>query len=304
MKKSIWLLLILSVFWLGGCMQEAQDEFDWKFQVYYLNNAETKVESYEFGTDISEPSRQIIALLEQMQLTPEKLEYKVPLAMDFQLLDYSVEGGCLLLNMDSGYMGLPVTTEVLVRAALVRTLTQVEGIDYVSIMVENEPITDNLGNLVGRMSASQFIDNAGSEISTYETVRLNLYFANEEGNGLVKESRTIEYNSNISMEKLVMEELIKGPTGENAFPVINPDTKIVTISVQDGICYVNLDETFLTQIYNVSSDVTIYSIVNSLVEISNVNKVQISINGKTDMMYRENVSLTTIFERDLDLVNE
>ena len=64
----------------------------------------------------------------------------------------------------------------------------------------------------------------------------------------------------------------------------------------------DLDNTFLTQIYNVTSDVTIYSITNSLVELSNVNKVQISINGNINVTYRENTSLSTVFERNLELV--
>lgn len=302
MKKHICLLSLIFVLLLTGCVENEREGYDWKFQIYYLNNAETKIESYELETNLEKPYEQVDALLTEMQSLPEKLEYKPPLGMNFKLLDYSFSDGCVSLNMDANYKELPVTTEVLVRAALVRTLTQVEGVDYVSITMENKPITDNLGNLIGMMSASQFIDNTGSEISTYETVKLKLYFASEDGTGLKEESRTIEYYTNISMEKLVIEELIKGPAGEDTFPVINPSTKTVSVSVQDGICYVNLDETFLTQIYNVSSDVTIYSIVNSLVELSNVNKVQISVNGVTDMMYRENVNLTTIFERNLDLI--
>lgn len=72
--------------------------------------------------------------------------------------------------------------------------------------------------------------------------------------------------------------------------------------MKDGICYVNLDETFQSQPYNVSSEVTVYSITNSLVELSNVNKVQISINGETNISYRENLSLNNVFERNLDLL--
>jgi germination protein M len=66
---------------------------------------------------------------------------------------------------------------------------------------------------------------------------------------------------------------------------------------------VDFSEDFLSQPYNVNSDVTIYSITNSLVELSNVNKVQISVNGETNISYRENVKLSTVFERNLDLLN-
>ena len=100
--------------------------------------------------------------------------------------------------------------------------------------------------------------------------------------------------------------LIAGPDAENEelYPVINPATKVLGVTVKDGTCYVNLDNGFLTQTYNVSAEVQIYSIVNSLVELSNINKVQIAVNGNTDMIFREKISLSNVFDRNLDLVYE
>lgn len=302
MKKSIGLLLLLLLFLVSGCSETKDIENGKIFKIYYLNNAETKVDSYEYVVTAADQKNQIEELMLQLQKIPEKLEYKAPLAFDFQLLDYSLKDECILLNFDEKYNKLSVTTEVLIRAALVRTLTQIEGIEYVAITVEDVPFVDSLGMPVGMLSESNFIDNAGSEISTYETVKLKLYFADDTGSQLIEETRIKEYNSNISMERLVVEEIIKGPSLEKNYPTINPETKIISVSVQDGICYLNLDETFLTQIYNVSSEVTIYSIVNSLIELSSVNQVQISIQGETDLMYRETFDLKTVFKRNLDLV--
>ena len=116
-------------------------------------------------------------------------------------------------------------------------------------------------------------------------------------------TRTVIYNSNVSMERLIVEQLLSGPReGEKAYPTVNPETKIVSVNIKDGTCYVNLDSTFLTQIYNVTSEVTIYSLTNSLIELANVNRVQISINGDTNVSYKENISLSTVFERNLELV--
>ena len=64
----------------------------------------------------------------------------------------------------------------------------------------------------------------------------------------------------------------------------------------------DLSEEFLTPMNNVTSQTVLYSIVNSLVELPGINRVQISIDGNTDVTYRDNVSLTTVFERNLDLV--
>lgn len=153
------------------------------------------------------------------------------------------------------------------------------------------------------MTADSFIENAGNEINAYEKVNLRLYFANETGDRLVEENRrNVVYNSNISLEKLVVEKLVEGPAAEGAYPTVNPMTKIISVTVQDGTCYVNLNNDFLSQPYNVASDVTIYSITNSLVELPNVNRVQISINGETNLSYRENMSLNTVYERNLDIL--
>ena len=63
---------------------------------------------------------------------------------------------------------------MLTRAAIVRTLTQIPGIDYVSFTVQGELLTDSSGIAVGTMSSDLFIDNAGNEINAYENVNLHL----------------------------------------------------------------------------------------------------------------------------------
>lgn len=115
------------------------------------------------------------------------------------------------------------------------------------------------------------------------------------------------YNSNISMDKLVVEQLIEGPedeeNGENGYATISPETKVVSVTTRDGVCYVNLDEGFLTQQGNVTPEVAVYSIVNSLAELSGINKVQISVNGSTDLVYMETIPLSQVFERNLEIMD-
>lgn len=206
------------------------------------------------------------------------------------------------MNLDEKYLLLKPTTAVLIRAAIVRTLTQVEGVTCVSFQIAGTPLTDSAGNPLGNLTADMFIDNAGTEINAYQTTTLTLYFADENGDRLVSEKREVEYNSNIALEKIVVEQLLAGPEKEDSYPMINPATTILSVAVKDGICYVNLSQDFLTQIYNVTSDVTLYAITNSLVELTNVNKVQILVEGETDVLYNEKVSLNTVFERNLELV--
>lgn len=294
---SALLVCLLAVLWAGCGKRES--EGDNLYQVYYVSNSATKVEMHAHEMEAESPGDQLDELLECLSTNPKKLEYQAPLSMGFQVLDKKLEDGRLQLDVSASYMELPVTTQVLVRAAIVRTLTQLNEIGMVMMTVEGNPLYDNNGRMVGWMSPSQFIDNDGNEINTYELARVRLYFAGESGTELIGTYREKRYSTNLSLERFVVEELIAGPSGqgEGQYPSINPATKILSVMTRDGICYVNLDENFLTVVNNVSTDVSIYSIVNSLIELSNVNKVQILVNGEVPQTFA-----ATTFERNLDIV--
>lgn len=301
-RTVVWLVIVSALF-CAACGSESQPESGKVYNIYYVDNDETKTLAREYVSETEEREKLLEELLGQLEEIPSKFEYKAPLASGFGLIGYTIDNGQITMNFDEHYKEMDRVREVLMRAAIVRTVTQVAEINYVSFMVQGEPLTDSSGNAIGTMSADLFIDNAGNEINAYEKVNLHLYFANEDGNRLVEENRrNVVYSSNISLEKLVVEKLIEGPMAEGAYPTVNPETKVVSVTIKDGICYVNLNEAFLNQPYNVSADVTIYSLTNSLVELSNVNKVQISINGESNVSYRENVALSSVFERNLDLL--
>ena len=290
------LLMLLAV--LTGCGTR-EPETGKKISVYYVNTAETKVEVHDQYLNTKTPEEQLEETMTFLSTTPEKLEYKAPFDMGFQVLDYEVEDGKLVINVDKAYSELSVTTEVLVRAAVVRTLTQLSNVKYVTITVEGSQLYDNAGELVGWMNAEQFINNDGNEINTYELVKVKLYFANADGDKLIAAYREKHYSTNTPLERFVVEELIAGPSGqiEGLYPVINPETKIINILTKDGICYVNLDSSFLTVVNNASTEVAVYSIVNSLVELDNINKVQILVNGEVPSTFSDST-----FERNLDYV--
>lgn len=292
-------VVLLCCLLLSGC-GEGEHAFEDTIQVYFVNNEETKVVARDYAPKHRESTEKTLEeLLVCLGTNPEKLEYKPPLAMGFELLKAEYAEGRVTLDFSEAYQKLPVTTQVLVRAAIVRTLTQVEGVTYVAITVAGNQLFDSMGNLVGFMNAEQFIDNDGSDINTYELARVKLYFANEDGTKLIAAYREKHYSTNISLERFVVEELIQGPSGqiEGLFPCINPSTRIINVMTKDGICYVNLDESFLTVVNNVSIESAIYAVTNSLVELTNINKVQILINGEVPTSFS-----AAYYERNLDLV--
>ena len=272
------------------------------YRVYYLNKDETRVQG-EAYTPVGETSEELIPeLLGVLAEDPENLKLKQTLGIDTAITGYSMDGNQLILNFDSSYMKFKHTTEILFRAAVVRTMNQIDNVECISFQVDSNTLTDSAGNPIGAMTADMFIDNAGNEINAYEKVKLTLYFSNEEGTALIPKTEEVVYSSNISLEKLVMEKLLEGPEDERLKATLSPERKVNSITVKDGICYVNFDASNMEITANVTEEVSVYSIVNSLSELKNVNKVQISIDGENNRMFRENISLSNVFERDLDLV--
>ena len=301
MRKWLWILLLAVPLLMAGCRKQQQvDESG--YRIWYINQDETclKYENKELQSKNEEGL--LREMMEVMRETPTDDELKPVIPEDVTLLNFDFEHNQLYLDFSPEYKKMPKVYEVLCRAAIVRTMGQIDGVEYVDFQVNGEPLTDLEGKEIGLMNEDQFIENAGEEINAYKTADLTLYFANKAGDKLVGQRVAMEYNSNISLEKLIVEQLIAGPPFEGAYPTIPSETKLLNISIKDKICYVNLDEGFLGTGYNVIESIPVYSIVNSLIENTDAQKVQISINGESNRMFRESINFDTIFEKNEGLI--
>lgn len=304
-RYGVLLLLIgLLSFWAAACGEEEQQGTP--VEISYLNKSETKIVPEVHYLQGASTKEMIVEVLTLLSAVPDNKELEATLPGSINIVNYAYEGTQVTVALGEKYKELPKTTEVLTRAAIVRSLTSIPDVNYVMVTVNGEPLLDTMGNAVGIMTADMFIDYAGQKSTdSYAQAKIRLYFANEAGDGLVAINRSLAFNmdiSNISMERLVIEQLLSGPANDESYPTINPSTKLLSITVKDGVCYLNFSKDILTPVNNVTSDVTIYSIVNSLVELSNVNKVEISIEGNKELKFRDKYELTTLFERNLDLV--
>ena len=202
MRKWLWILLLAIPLLMAGCRKQQQvDESG--YQIWYINQDETclKYENKELQSKNEEGL--LREMMEVMRETPTDDELKPVIPEDVELLDFDFEHNQLYLDFSPEYKKMPKVYEVLCRAAIVRTLGQIDGVEYVDFQVNGEPLTDLEGKEIGLMNEDQFIENAGEEINAYKTADLTLYFSNKAGDKLVEQRVAMEYNSNISLEKLI-----------------------------------------------------------------------------------------------------
>lgn len=308
MRKTSIIPFLLAMFLCVGCGRQDPAQEGQAYTIYEVNKEETKVTERTIYTKESDAGQLIRLFTDELARVSDNADTRPAIPSTVTLSDASYVDGTVTLNFGMDYSSQSRIGEILSRAAIVRTLTQIEEVNYVTFLVDGNPLLNPSGVPVGVMTAEQFIDNSGNVINTEEIASLSLYFANETGDKLVKVNREVVYSSNIALEKLVVEQLIKGvkeeEEEEGTYAVLNPATEVVAITVRDGVCYVNLDEDFLVPTSNVTAEVVLYSIANSLVELNDVNKVQFFVNGENDLIYKETMPLSEMYGRNLELVEE
>ena len=215
MKKfrmfRVFFLLFAVLFALSGCTGKTTVEQSGNaYTIYYLNTSGIQLVGSEYRTETTDLDALVRELLDKMGNVPADLDCQRALPERIEKITYRIEGNVLYLYADANYALMNSVQEILCRAALTKTLTQIPDIEYLSIYCAEQPITDAAGNPVGMLSASDFVDSI-RDVNSFERTELTLYFANEAGDQLVEEKREVMQNSNTSLERLIVEQLIEGP---------------------------------------------------------------------------------------------
>lgn len=287
---------------LSGCSRKKPLEAgEQVYQIYYLNTAMTRLMPQEYRTKTADPDQLVAELMDSFLHVPADVDCQAALSDKVLYQGYRRDDMVLYLFFDNNYTSMKSYREILCRAALVKTLTQIPGVDYVSIYSGDQTLMDSSGMPVGMMSANDFVSDI-TDVNAYESTELTLYFTDAAGEKLYAEKREVMHNINTSAEKVVLEELISGPEKWGLKPTLDPSIKVLNVSVNENVCYLNFDSAFLNNSLEVKDYIPIYSIVNSLSELTGVSRVQIAVNGSQEVTFRDSIPLNTAFERNLDYI--
>jgi germination protein M len=121
---------------------------------------------------------------------------------------------------------------------------------------------------------------------------------------LVSEKRKIPPTTSLAMAKEVVIELIKGPASSDLYATIPEGTRVNEVYIADDIVYVDLSEEVFKNHPGGSSGelMTVYSIVNSLTEISPIKGVQILVEGNERNSLVGHVDISMPLLRDEDWI--
>ena len=308
MRKIIFCaVLILSVLLLASCGKRDTntEKPEGAFYIYYLSSDKDKLTYELYEPEEAVSTEAMITRFREKIAAPENEKENSPLLdKTVQINSTAVDGTCLDIDFDSNYLRMDPARQVLARAGLVMTYTQLPDISSVLFTVDGKAVTNSDGDEIGELTADMFIENSGRDINSYETDQVKLYFADETGSALLREDRKIYHTGGQSLEWAVVERVIGGPKVMGHYATVPQNTEILSVTAANNVCYVNLSHEFLDNTMGIKGRVAIYSIVNSLVESCKVNNVQLSVEGDMKITFRDNIKLDVPFEEDLSLVKE
>lgn len=306
MKKKIFMIITVLMLCLlaGGCSVEVQNDPNTQ-SVYYLYDIsadETQLEKVDYDPEETTAEYMLKDMMQKMNQKEKDVE-RISLLPDDVQMNYSVEGDVLVVNFNSQYTQMSKAREILVCAGVVKTFLQVPGISAVRFTVENQDLTDSKGESVGEMTADTFAEFSGNEPDAYCSTTFTLYFTDKDGQNLVKEQRTVRYRRSIPKERIVLEQLMKGPMEKGHYPTIPENTEILDVTIADRICYVAFDRVFSSYALDVSEKIPVYSVVNTLLDALEADKVQITV-GASDKLdiFGQKMSLYRFYEKNDKLV--
>ncbi|MEA4815688.1 MAG: GerMN domain-containing protein [Lachnospiraceae bacterium] len=291
------LIVLAAILFISQKEKVSEEKNTIKINLYFpmAASSELKAESREIsGNDEADILSNV---LKELAGGPKTEGLSRALPENVKINSAKINGTAVTVDFSEEYSSLKSGEELLCRGSIVWTLTELDFIDSVAITVNGEPLLKSTGEEIGSMSRDDVVLDKEISPEPSSTVTVKLYFADSTASHLEVEERNIEANPN-DIEKKILEQLITGPESNDLSPTVPPETKIRDVKVVDGICYVDLSMEFVTKHSGGSTGeaLTIYSIVDSLTELSNVNKVQFLIEGEKLDEYKGHLDFGKPFE--------
>lgn len=306
MKKTFWLLL-LAVFvcvFAGGCSIEEREEPQEEqksFYFYYLNTGETTLKSEVYEPQEETTEFMVRDLMQKLSSKEAPEDGIALLPEDVSLDSYDLQEDLLVIDFSGEYQNMSRAREVLTRAGIVQTFLQTPDIKRVRFTVEGQELTNSRNEAVGDMTKDTFVEFSGKDNDAYRYDTVTLYFTDESGEKLVREERRVYYRRTMPKEMVVLEQLSKGPEEEGHYRTISEESLPISAITADRICYINMNRAFQEDSLDVAENIQIYSIVNSIVDSCEADRVQISIEGSLEGNFKNSMPLYSFYEKNEEM---
>lgn len=192
-----------------------------------------------------------------------------------KLLNSRLVGSTVQVDFSTPYRQLSGMDLTIADYCVALTLVQIPGVYTVRITVDGEELAYRDSNIF-RAEDVLFT----SEEDVVRNLPVHLYFLGE--NGLTAEERMLTVYEGESSASAVLEALQEGPKQEGLRPLLPEGFEVLSIKVENGICYLNLpaDVKYLLPATEEEQQLLVEGIEQSLYSVRSIRQIQILIEGE------------------------
>ena len=280
MKRLICLLLVLVL--LAGCAASGGGEQDSDVSFYYRGTdgdyfSELGAMGVERRT-LEEDQKSVDVLMALYLEGPVAPELTSPFPKGLHLIRTEAASREITLVFDDSLAALTGIGLRLACACIARTLWEYGGYETVTIQTESIPL-DGEEAIVLQPAELVLEDHSAGQPNAL----VRLYFADTQNRFLIEEQRTAPIGDDASLPDYILRSLIDGPQSEGLRSTIPKGTMLLNVSVVDRVCLVNFSAEFLQNRPRdaLAERMTVFSVVNSLTQLDEVDSVEILAEGSS-----------------------
>ena len=207
---------------------------------------------------------------------PISTDLRSPFPADVAVKNITVQDGTMSLLLNDAFTKLSGVELTLATACLVQTLTAFDTIDQVVLMTDNM-ILSNLTTTP--LDEADFL--LQDDASTSDQTTVKLYFSDLQGRYLVEEARMRVFSSEEAIPTYIVNQILEGPEERTSRAVFPEGVSLLSTTVGNGLCTVNFAPSIRTHVPKTHKEarLAIFSVVNSLTELPQVERVRFLVAG-------------------------
>ena len=157
-RKGIAVLLILILSLAVTACGNRYGVKEGESYIYCMNTDKTGLVKVAAKISGNSAIKKAESVIDEMKKPTNEIEYTQAIPEQVKLLSCALKGSILEIDFSEEYYEVKSLDEKLMRAAIVQSLLQIDGIDAVSVRVEGEPLKDDEGNEVGLMNGDDIVE--------------------------------------------------------------------------------------------------------------------------------------------------
>ena len=152
-RNLVFLMAVMCML-VSGCGKELEEK---DVRLYYQSQGGTALVTEGHNWESNTAREQAEEALEKLRKPEDTVACVSVIPADVLVTGIDLEGDCVDVNFSQEYERMDVSEEILLRAAVVYSLTQIDGVRSVRFRVSGSPLLDREGAEIGAMKAEDFV---------------------------------------------------------------------------------------------------------------------------------------------------